>query len=161
MWLTGWNYIVGLIRQESAAATAMVQAFIALGIAFAWWSWTPAQTGAVVGIVAALLGMFVRSQVTPLHTLADRSWARGGRGPGPRIRRVPGPAGGPAGGRPGGPAGPPGGPGGPPGGPAGSPEAPGEGPASGPGTRPMPRPVAEPDPWPGTEPGAGERGRQP
>src|SRR5580700_1992382 len=102
MLLTGWNYIVGLIRQESAAATAMVQAFIALGIAFAWWSWTPAQTGAVVGIVAALLGMFVRSQVTPLHTLADRSWVRSGRGPGPRSRRVPGPAGGPPGGPPGG-----------------------------------------------------------
>lgn len=61
-----WFGIVGWVRQESAAATALVQAFIALGIAFAWWHWNNAQTGAVIGIVSALLGMFVRSQVTPL-----------------------------------------------------------------------------------------------
>jgi hypothetical protein len=61
-----WSGIVGWVRQESAAATALVQAFIALGIAFAWWHWSTAQTGAVIGIVSALLGMFVRSQVTPL-----------------------------------------------------------------------------------------------
>jgi hypothetical protein len=61
-----WYGIVGWVRQESAAATALVQAFIALGIAFAWWHWSNAQTGAVIGIVAALLGMFVRSQVTPI-----------------------------------------------------------------------------------------------
>jgi hypothetical protein len=61
-----WSGIVGWVRQESAAATALVQAFIALGIAFAWWHWNNAQTGAVIGIVSALLGMFVRSQVTPL-----------------------------------------------------------------------------------------------
>jgi hypothetical protein len=60
-----WNRIVSWVRQESAAATAMVQAFIALGIAFAWWHWSTAQTGAVIGITAAMLGMFVRSQVTP------------------------------------------------------------------------------------------------
>jgi hypothetical protein len=61
-----WNGVVGWVRQESAATAALIQAFIALGIAFAWWHWTTAQTGAVIGIVAALLGMFVRSQVTPL-----------------------------------------------------------------------------------------------
>ncbi len=60
------NQIVKWVRQESAAAQALVLAFIALGIAFRWWTWSNAQTGAVVGIVAALLGMFVRSQVTPL-----------------------------------------------------------------------------------------------
>lgn len=58
--------VVRWIRQESAAFQALVQAFIALGIAFGWWSWTSSQTGAVVGITAALLAMFVRSQVTPL-----------------------------------------------------------------------------------------------
>ena len=73
-----WNNIVGWIRQESAAATALVQAFIALGIAFEWWHWSPAQTGAVVGIVAALLGMFVRSQVTPIHRLRPERRAPGG-----------------------------------------------------------------------------------
>ena len=73
-----WNNIVGWIRQESAAATALVQAFIALGIAFEWWHWSPAQTGAVIGIVAALLGMFVRSQVTPIHRLRPERRVRGG-----------------------------------------------------------------------------------
>jgi hypothetical protein len=90
MWLTAWNYVVGWVRQESAAAAAVVQAFIALGIAFAWWHWSSAQTGAVVGIVAALLGMFVRSQVTPLHTLKDRP------GRAPRTIHAPKPAPGPA-----------------------------------------------------------------
>lgn len=61
-----WYGITNWVRQESAAATALIQAFIALGIAFAWWHWSNAQTGAVIGIVSALLGMFVRSQVTPV-----------------------------------------------------------------------------------------------
>lgn len=61
-----WGRITGWVRLESAAFTALVQAFIALGIAFAWWHWSQAQTGAVIGIVSALLGMFVRSQVTPV-----------------------------------------------------------------------------------------------
>jgi hypothetical protein len=69
MWLKVWNTLVGWVRQESVAATALVQAFIAIGIAFAWWSWSTAQTGAVFGITSALLAMFVRSQVTPLHPL--------------------------------------------------------------------------------------------
>jgi hypothetical protein len=63
---TIWSAMTYWVRRESAAATALVQAFIALGIAFAWWDWSSAQTGAVIGIVAALLGMFVRSQVTPV-----------------------------------------------------------------------------------------------
>jgi hypothetical protein len=58
--------IVTWVRQESSATQVLIQAFIALGIAFQWWHWSNAQTGAVVGISAALLGMFVRSQVTPL-----------------------------------------------------------------------------------------------
>jgi hypothetical protein len=54
------------IRQEPSAIQALTLAFVALGIAFQWWHWSNAQTGAVVGIFAVLLGMFVRSQVTPL-----------------------------------------------------------------------------------------------
>ena len=61
-----WRQIVTWVRREPAAAEALVLAFIALGIAFGWWQWSNAQTGAVVGIAAALLGMYVRSQVTPL-----------------------------------------------------------------------------------------------
>jgi hypothetical protein len=105
---TVWYNVVGWVRQESAAATALVQAFIALGIAFAWWQWSPAQTGAVVGIVAALLGMFVRSQVTPIHRFRPRAAQPGGSGRGVGdaaqgerdggVRVLPGTGAGPAGG---------------------------------------------------------------
>lgn len=61
-----FNAIVTWLRQEPAAAQALILAFVALGIAFQWWHWSNAQVGAVVGISAVLLGMFVRSQVTPL-----------------------------------------------------------------------------------------------
>ena len=95
MWMTIWDRIVGWIRQESAAATAMVQAFIALGIAFSWWTWSTAQTGAVIGIVSALLGMFVRSQVTPIARGAQRRPvpARAAAGPAaaPSARPAAGP----------------------------------------------------------------------
>jgi hypothetical protein len=63
--------IANWVRQEAAATQVLIQAFLAFGIAFQWWHWTPAQTGAVVGISAALLGMFVRSQVTPLIRPVD------------------------------------------------------------------------------------------
>jgi hypothetical protein len=66
-----WDAIVNWVRQEPAVTQALIQAFIALGIAFAWWHWSNAQTGAVYGIVAALLGMFTRSQVTPLIRPVD------------------------------------------------------------------------------------------
>jgi hypothetical protein len=69
--LTVFSSIVKWVRQESAATQALIQAFIAVGIAFGWWHWTNAQTGAVMGISAALLGMFVRSQVTPLIRPVD------------------------------------------------------------------------------------------
>jgi hypothetical protein len=79
---TVWSTIVGWVREESAAASALVLAFIALGIAFEWWHWSPAQTGAVVGIAAALLGMFVRSQVTPIHRLRPKAGQPGATGRG-------------------------------------------------------------------------------
>ena len=61
-----WNILVTWVRKEPAATQALIQVFLALGIAFGWWHWSDAQIGAVVGISAALLSMFVRSQVTPL-----------------------------------------------------------------------------------------------
>ena len=109
---TVWYNTVGWVRQESAAATALVQAFIALGIAFEWWHWSPAQTGAVVGIVAALLGMFVRSQVTPIHRFRPRTgqpgasgrgvsnWPQGGPDSGVRVLPDTGAGAGPVPGRP-------------------------------------------------------------
>jgi hypothetical protein len=66
-WLKrAWIATATWVRREPAAAQTIILAFIAIGIAFQWWHWSSAQTGAVVGIAAALLGMFVRSQVTPL-----------------------------------------------------------------------------------------------
>ena len=71
-----WTTIVTWVRQESAATQTLITAFIALGIAFQWWHWTNAETGAVIGIVTAILGMFVRSQVTPLirPTISERHY---------------------------------------------------------------------------------------
>jgi hypothetical protein len=61
-----WIAVVTWVRKEPSATQAIILAFIAIGIAFQWWHWSNGQIGAVVGIAAALLGMFVRSQVTPL-----------------------------------------------------------------------------------------------
>src|SRR5260370_38041683 len=69
--LTVLRQIVKWVRQESPTTQALILAFIAVGIAFGWWHWTDAQTGAVMGISAALLSMFVRSQVTPLIPPVD------------------------------------------------------------------------------------------
>jgi hypothetical protein len=60
-----FDEIVKWVRQEPSATQALILAFLALGVAFQWWHWSSAQTGAVFGIAAVLLGMFVRSQVTP------------------------------------------------------------------------------------------------
>jgi len=66
-WFEGaWDAFVAWVRQESAVTQALIEAFIAVGIAFGWWHRSNAQTGTVVGISAALPGMFVRSHVTPL-----------------------------------------------------------------------------------------------
>jgi uncharacterized membrane protein YhiD involved in acid resistance len=59
------------VRQEPATTQALILVVIAIGIAFGWWHWTDAQIGVVVGISAALLSMFVRSQVTPLIRPVD------------------------------------------------------------------------------------------
>jgi hypothetical protein len=165
---TVWYNIVGWVRQESAATTALVQAFIALGIAFEWWHWSPAQTGAVVGIVAALLGMFVRSQVTPIHKFRPKTRHHGASGRGmsngpqgdldSEVRVLPetgaGPAGGPDAGTAGGPP-----PGAAPGMAGGPPTGPGAGmpggPPSGPGAGQAPRPNTGPPGMPPTRPDAG------
>ncbi len=81
VWLkNAWRISVTWARKEPAAAEAIILALIAIGIAFQWWHWSNGQIGAVVGIGAALMGMFVRGQVTPLI----RPTARG-------RRLVPGP----------------------------------------------------------------------
>jgi len=69
---SAWNIVLTWVRKEPAVTQALILAFIAIGIAFGWWHWGDAQAGAVAGITAALLGMFVRSQVTPLIQPATR-----------------------------------------------------------------------------------------
>ena len=61
-----FNEIVIWVRQEPSTTQVLILAFVALGVAFQWWHWSSAQTGAVFGMAAVLLGMFVRSQVTPV-----------------------------------------------------------------------------------------------
>src|ERR1700722_5559284 len=86
--------IVTWIRQESAATQTLITAFIALGISFQWWHWSNAETGAVVGITAALLGMFVRSQVTPLirPRTSERRLVPEGESPASTVAAAPAPA---------------------------------------------------------------------
>ncbi|HEY1917408.1 MAG TPA: hypothetical protein VGH27_17720 [Streptosporangiaceae bacterium] len=86
--------IVTWIRQESAATQTLITAFIALGISFQWWHWSNAETGAVVGITAALLGMFVRSQVTPLirPRTSERRLVPEGESPPSTVAATPAPA---------------------------------------------------------------------
>jgi hypothetical protein len=63
---------VSFIRREPVAfwggITVLVEALIALALVFEWVDWTGEQTGAVMGVVAALgaiLVVVVRSQVRP------------------------------------------------------------------------------------------------
>jgi hypothetical protein len=63
--------VIKWARQETVSIQAAVQAVIALGIAFQWWTWTNEQIGAVVGITATFLAMITRTQVTP--TIRPRS----------------------------------------------------------------------------------------
>ncbi|HEY3732673.1 MAG TPA: hypothetical protein VGL63_02050 [Streptosporangiaceae bacterium] len=83
------------VRLESAATQSLVTAFIALGIAFQWWHWSNSETGAVIGIMTALFGMFVRSQVTPLirPRTTERRLVPEGEPPNPPGRQPTGPAG--------------------------------------------------------------------
>jgi hypothetical protein len=91
---SGWprraqHLAVAWVWSEPAAAQAIILAFIALGIAFGWWHWNNGQTGAVIGITAALLGMFVRALVTPLARRPGR-----GAEPAAQAGEITGPAGG-------------------------------------------------------------------
>ena len=67
--------IATLARSEPVALAKLVDAtvlaVIVLGHAFTWWTWTPEQTAAVLGVVAAGMALAttaVRGLVTPLHT---------------------------------------------------------------------------------------------
>ena len=63
---------MSFIRREPVAfwggITVLVEALIALALVFEWVDWTGAQTGGVMGVVAAfgaILVMVVRGQVRP------------------------------------------------------------------------------------------------
>lgn len=69
----GEEVMIDRIRNEPAAAwghvTVLLEAIIGVGILFNWWTWTDAQTGGVLLVLAALgsgLSWLVRSQVTPV-----------------------------------------------------------------------------------------------
>jgi hypothetical protein len=53
-----------LLREEPVAVTAFFQAIIGLGIAFGWWHWSPAETGAVIALAAGTLTL-IRGVVVP------------------------------------------------------------------------------------------------
>ena len=53
-----------VLREEPVAVTALIQAIVGIGIAFNWWQWTAAQTGAVVAMAAGLLTL-IRGIVVP------------------------------------------------------------------------------------------------
>ncbi len=56
-------------KSEPTTVQAAVQAVLAMGLVFGWWHWSVQQTGAVVGVVAVLLSLVVRAQVTPTYSL--------------------------------------------------------------------------------------------
>ncbi len=56
------------IRREPALVTALVSALIALGVSFGL-NLSTDQVGTIMAVVAALLGFFVRSQVTPTKNI--------------------------------------------------------------------------------------------
>ena len=62
------DQIQTLWGREPAMVLALVQAIIALGLAFGW-NLTDEQFGAVITLVAVALGVLTRSQVTPTSTL--------------------------------------------------------------------------------------------
>ena len=62
--VTGW-------KMEPVVFQGAIQAMIALGLAFHWWTWNDAQTGAVIGIVASFLALITRNQVTPTYRGPD------------------------------------------------------------------------------------------
>lgn len=63
--------IVTWAKTEPTTVQALLQAFMAIGIAFQWWHWSVAQTGAVVGLTAVVLSLVVRSQVVPVLSLRE------------------------------------------------------------------------------------------
>ena len=58
-----------IFGREPVLIMGAIQALLGLAIAFEWINWTQVQTGAVVAVVAAVLSVIVRQQVTPVQTL--------------------------------------------------------------------------------------------
>ena len=60
------------IRTEPALIAGLVQAILALAIAFGL-DLTPVQVGAILAVTAAVLAVVVRSQVTPVKSVPPTS----------------------------------------------------------------------------------------
>lgn len=53
------------VRNEPVACQGLIQSGLAVMVGFGMLAWTAEQTGLVLGLTAAIFGMFARSQVTP------------------------------------------------------------------------------------------------
>ena len=59
-----------LFGREPAMVLALVQAVIALGVAFGL-SLAPDQVGAILAVTAVILGLITRSRVSPVSTVPE------------------------------------------------------------------------------------------
>jgi hypothetical protein len=57
--------VVHAVRNEPVACQGLIQSGLAVMVGFGLLAWTAEQTGLVLGLTAAIFGMFARSQVTP------------------------------------------------------------------------------------------------
>jgi hypothetical protein len=57
--------MVHAVRSEPVACQGVIQSGLAVLVGFGMLGWTAEQTGLVLGLTAAIFGVFARSQVTP------------------------------------------------------------------------------------------------
>jgi type IV secretory pathway TrbD component len=57
--------MVHVVRTEPVACQGVIQSGLAVMVGFGLLTWTAEQTGLVLGLTAAIFGVFARSQVTP------------------------------------------------------------------------------------------------
>lgn len=59
--------IIHRIVREPAALTGLVSAVIGLGLIFGWWQLTKVETGALMGLLGAVI-LAMRAYVTPISS---------------------------------------------------------------------------------------------
>ena len=63
--------ILDRVRREPALVSGLASAVIALAVSFGL-DWTAEQVGAVMAVVAAILAVFTRQQVTPVVDVVEQ-----------------------------------------------------------------------------------------